>query len=215
MRKLSPRPVSPRSQFAIIDSITIGHAFVGDERLKRPLLQRESEGSGANDNVVRRTHPCIEAARRQAYRELPYGAEIQKEWGILIYKSHGRWCTSVPIEGTEDEVPFRVGRRNGEIITLDGRYGIAGHHPVVEFAHTHPVDPGRDYINFSGGASGDIWWAERLGIPFSMRYADRVSLFDPNRMKVGRHPVTQEILGHPGRTLFRMGKSKESRSRCD
>jgi hypothetical protein len=161
--------------------------------------------SALNDNVQRQTYSCIEAARRHSYRTLPYGPAIHKEWGILIYKAQGRWCISAPIEGTTHEVPFRVGRRDGRIFTLDGLYGVSGNHSIVEFAHTHPADSSKHDINFSGG-DGDIWWAHSLKIPFSLRYADRVALYDPMKAKLRRHPVTGDIIDQPGRTLFRLGK---------
>ena len=81
-----------------------------------------------NDNFQPETFSCIEAARRHSFRTLPYGPAIHKEWGLLIYKAQGRWCISAPIEGTAHEVPFRVGRRDGKIITLDGLYGVSGNH---------------------------------------------------------------------------------------
>lgn len=201
----------------LVETITVGGHFVDSALLRAELTSplphycdRDLD-SAINDNFQPKTYSCIEAARRHTYRRLPYGTAVPNEWGTLIYKTLGRWRISAPIEGREHEVPFRVGRQGSRIFTLDGLYGISGNHPIVEFAHTHPADPSQAYANFSGG-NGDIWWANQLKIPFSMRYADRVALYDPLKSKMRLNPVTGDIIGQPGRTLFRLGEKEQHQS---
>ena len=204
------------ADLGLIETIAVGEHFeVPGGRAPRaeppsplPHYRDRKFDFALNDNSQPETYSCIEAARRHTYRRLPYGSAICNEWGTLIYKLRGRWCISAPIEGTEHEVPFRVGKRGTEIFTLDGLYGVLGNHPIVEFAHTHPADSSQAYAGFSGG-TGDIWWANQLNIPFSMRYADRIALYDPMKSKMRLDPVTGEIIGQPGRTLFRLGKKEQ------
>lgn len=144
----------------------------------------------------------VSAARSVGVAQRSRSPEIvdSAEFGLPALQSRGLNTRSRSAQG----------RRDGEIVTLDGLNGIVGNHPIVEFAHTHPKSSSANYAYFSGDEAGDIW-TDCLKIPFSMRYAEGVALYDPMKLKVRRHSVTSEIIAYPGRTLFRMNKRKREK----
>jgi hypothetical protein len=138
-----------------------------------------------------------EAARREAYRQLPYGSDVNVEWGVEISRERVngqyRYYVGTPVPGRAESVTYdgRIFRNpdDGKIVNPDGR-------EIVELAHTH-LFPRR--VNwegnstgrtrraegaetFSGGGRGldsDIGIAEQLQIPVSMRIGDSLKIYDP------------------------------------
>ncbi len=120
----------------------------------------------------------IEDAREAAYKRLPYGDDVENEWGVVIYKKGEKFYLSDLIEGDKASVPFKFlqDTATGDAYTKEG-------HRIAEFAHTHPVKGLQENHLFSRKVSssnlGDVGIAEDHNTPVSMRHKNTIRLYDP------------------------------------